>query len=57
MGHDLEKDSFFLISEINYIKNLVEENPDDYDLGNKIRKYFMNRKNIISKKKENNPND
>lgn len=51
MRHDLEKDSFFLISEINYIKNLVEENPNDYDLGNKIRKYFMNRKNIISKKK------
>lgn len=46
---NLEKNQFFLISEIKHLKELVVKYPNDYDLGNAVRKYFNTRKKIINK--------
>lgn len=46
---NLENNQFFLINEIKYLKELVTKYPNDYDLGNAVRKYFDTKKKINNK--------
>jgi len=46
---NLENNQFFLISEMEHLKNLVNKYPNDYDLGNAVRKHFNTRKKIVNK--------
>jgi hypothetical protein len=36
-----------LLAAINDIKTLVKENPNDMDLGKKVRSYFLNLPDVI----------
>jgi len=47
-----------LLAAINDIKTLVKENPNDMDLGKKVRSYFLNLPDVIDNfKKEINTYD
>lgn len=52
MEKEFDNNIFFTISELSYIKSLVESNPNDFDLGSKIRKYFLVRKKLTNNTKE-----
>ena len=42
-----------LEATINDIKQLVKDNPNDYDLGGKVRDYFINLPELIEQFKNN----